>query len=163
MHPERGTWNGMTYALCRVCGDTATSEGEWTEELKVRPDLWRCTRHHDRNPCVIEGCSRSRAAKGNMSIDHVICGEHWRRYIPPGSPGRRALNRLARTAKKLGYARTARWPRELEARWWRLWAGLVRRARQQSTEGMLDEAEINKLFGWDAEIPQAESGRPAGQ
>ena len=149
MHAERGTWNGMTYALCRVCGDTATSD-DWQRD-KTRPDLWRCSRHKDRNPCVVDGCRRSRAANGLLSLRQTICGEHWRRYVPPGSPERRALQRLVRLAKKAGYSKLQRWPTALENRYWRVWYGIVQRVLRRSTAGHLDMTEINHLFGWDAD------------
>lgn len=122
---------------CRVCGDPA-----W-------PNL-RCTKHQDRNPCAAEGCRRTRAAHGDLRDDASLCGEHWRAFVPPGSPIRRAFNRLARVAKKLGYKRSDRWPDELEARWWRLWAGVMRRVRR-SADGHIDKAEIERLFGWSDE------------
>lgn len=119
---------------CRVCGEPA-----W-------PNL-RCTKHQDRNPCAAEGCRRTRAAHGSLRDDASLCGEHWRAFVPPGSPGRRAFNRLARLAKQMGYKRTDRWPDELEARWWRLWAGVIRRVRR-AADGHIDQAEIERMFGW---------------
>lgn len=122
---------------CRCCGEPA-----W-------PNL-RCTKHQDRNPCAAEGCRKTRAAHGRLSDEASLCGEHWRAFVPPGSPTRRAFNRLARIAKRLGYKRTDRWPDELEARWWRLWAGVMRRVRR-AADGHIDRAEIERLFGWSDE------------
>lgn len=121
---------------CRCCGEPA-----W-------PNL-RCTKHQDRNPCAAEGCRRTRAANGDLRDDASLCGEHWRKFVPPGSPTRRAFNRLAAMAKKLGYKRTDRWPDELEDRWWRLWKGVMRRVRR-GAEGHIDEEAIKRMFGWDA-------------
>lgn len=116
---------------CRCCGEPA-----WTN--------LRCTKHQGRTPCVVEGCKRTTARHTTF----FICGEHWRAYVPPGCPERRVLNRLARTAKKLGYSRTERWPDELEARWWRVWSAIARRVQSRSTEGDLDQREIERMFGW---------------
>lgn len=145
MHPEKSTHNGITYADCRVRGRYAVpgSSLGWTEELKAHPEAWRCQMHQSRNPCVIEGCSRSTAARqGILETDGWMCAEHWRRYVPPRSPLRRAYSRFFRIAKREG------WSIGLRNRYWRFWAGLVARARRQSTEGRLDMAEINAMFGW---------------
>lgn len=117
---------------CRCCGEPA-----W--------DNLRCTKHQGRTPCVVEGCKRTTARR----TTYFVCGEHWKAYVPPGSPERRALNRLARMAKKLGYSRTDHWPEPLESRWWRLWDGIARRVQRRSTEGSIDETAIRRLFGWE--------------
>lgn len=122
---------------CRVCGEPA-----WAN--------LRCTKHQGRNPCATEGCQRTRAAHGELSDDASLCGEHWRAFVPPGSPGRRAFNRLARLAKKMGYKRADRWPAELEDRWWSLWRGVIRRVRR-GAEGRIDQAAIERMFGWGDE------------
>lgn len=138
--------------ICACCGPVGFYELQC-----VRPDPdptkreYRCEKHRDRNPCCVEGCKRTRVANGHLSNDVVICGEHFRRFVPPGSAERRALHRLARLAKKLGYARNQVWPADLEDRYWRVWRGIVRRIRRQATEGRLDEAEINRMFGWEDE------------
>lgn len=103
-----------------------------------------CSKHQGRSPCVIEGCAKTRAG----DAPH-LCGEHWKLYCPAGSPERRALNRLFRLAKKLGYARTVRWPDNLENRYWRLWGAICKRAKRRSTEGDIDQREIERMFGWD--------------
>lgn len=130
---------GVRYDLtpvptCCCCGEPA-----W--------DNLRCTKHQGRTPCRADGCGRTTARR----VNHYLCGEHWRTYVPPGSPERRVLNRLTRLAKKLGYAKTARWPDELEARWWRAWSSIARRVERRSREGKLDEAEIRAMFGWTDE------------
>jgi hypothetical protein len=136
---EHGTprWELVSVPSCRCCGEPA-----W-------PNL-RCTKHQDRNPCAAEGCQRTRAAHGDLRDDASLCGEHWRAFVPPGSPARRAFNRLARVARKMGYKRTDRWPDKLEDRWWSLWRGVMRRVRR-SAEGHIDQAAIHRLFGWGDE------------
>jgi hypothetical protein len=130
-------WTVTPAPSCRVCGEPA-----W-------PNL-RCTKHQDRNPCAAEGCRRTRAAHGDLRDDASLCGEHWRQFVPPGSPTRRAFNRLARVAKLAGYRRSDRWPDELEDRWWRLWRGVIRRVRR-AADGHIDQALIERMFGWDHE------------
>lgn len=127
-------WYTVPVPSCRVCGEPA-----WAN--------LRCTKHQDRNPCAAEGCRRTRAAHGQLRDDASLCGEHWRAFVPPGSPTRRAFNRLAALAKRLGYKRTDRWPDELEDRWWRLWRGVMRRVRR-GAEGHIDEQAIRAMFGW---------------
>ncbi len=128
-------WEMIETPSCRCCG-----EASW-ENL-------RCTKHQDRNPCAVEGCKRTRRANGNLSDCMFICGEHWKAYVPPGSPERRVINRLFALAKKMGFKRNDRWPVDLEERYWRFWQGLCRRVRARSTEGTLDEKEIMEMFGW---------------
>jgi len=128
-------WTLVPVPSCRCCGEPA-----W--------DNLRCAKHQDRNPCAAEGCHRTGAAHGRLSEEATICGEHWRAFVPPGSPTRRAFNRLARVAKKAGYRRTDRWPDELEERWWRLWRGVIRRVRR-AAEGHIDKAAIERMFGWN--------------
>lgn len=124
-------WEFLAVPSCHCCGDPG-----WDNGL--------CSKHQGRSPCVIEGCRRTRKGEGTPHL----CGEHWKLYCPPGSPTRRAINRLFRLAKKLGYSRQARWPDQLEARYWRLWTGIVRRAKRYSTEGHIDQREIERMFGW---------------
>lgn len=133
LNPDGG-WSLLSVPSCRVCGEPA-----W-ENL-------RCTKHQDRNPCAAEGCQRTRKANGELRDDASLCGEHWRAFVPPGSTTRRAFNRLARLAKKMGYKRTDRWPDELEDRWWSLWRGVIRRVRR-GAEGHIDQAAIERMFGW---------------
>lgn len=129
---RQGTFFLTPVHSCQCCGEPA-----WPNR--------RCTKHQGRTPCVVDGCKRTTS----RHTTYFVCGEHWRAYVPPGSPERRTLNRLARTAKKLGYSRTERWPDQLEARWWRVWAAIARRVQRRSTEGRLDQAEIERMFGWD--------------
>jgi hypothetical protein len=132
---QSGKWELLAVASCRCCGEPAWSN-------------LRCTKHQDRNPCVVEGCKRTRKANGHLSDHWFICGEHWKAYVPPGSPERRVINRFFRLAKKLGYARNDRWPEPLETRYWRFWVALVARVARRSGEGYLDQKEIERMFGW---------------
>lgn len=134
---RKDLWTLTPVPACRCCGEPA-----W-ENL-------RCTKHQDRNPCAAEGCRKTRAAHGHLSDQASLCGEHWRAYVPPGSPTRRAFNRLARVAKLAGFKRSDRWPPELEARWWRLWRGVMRRVGRER-EGHIDEQAIRRMFGWTDE------------
>lgn len=131
-----GTFFLTPVPSCRCCGEPA-----WAN--------LRCTKHQDRNPCVVEGCSRTRKANGHPSTTALVCGEHWKRFVPPGSPERRVLNRIVKAAKRIGYKRTDRWPDELERRYWRVWYAIMARVQRASTEGRLDQAAIERLFGWD--------------
>ena len=129
---EADKWELLPIPSCPCCGDPAWENG-------------RCTKHQGRTACVVEGCKRTTA----RSTTYFICGQHWKAYVPPKSPERRTLNRLVRLAKKAGYTRTERWPYKLECRWWRLWNGIARRVAARSTAGHLDQAAIEKMFGWD--------------
>lgn len=122
---------------CECCGCVAW-RGHEADGLHPR-----CHQHLDRNPCAIEGCRRTAAARGRLANDQVICGEHWRRYVPRGSRARTAYLAHFRRAKRFG------WTDESIAAFRRLWDRIVARARRQSIEGRIDEAEINKMFGWE--------------
>ena len=119
---------------CRCCGEAA-----WPNQ--------RCTKHQGKTPCVVNGCKRTTGRRTAL----FICGEHWKAYVPPGSPERRVLNRLVRTARRLGYTKTDQWPDGLERRWWTAWSAIARRVEARSSEGRLDEAEIRAMFGWGDE------------
>lgn len=123
---------------CLCCGEVGWSNG-------------RCTKHQDRNPCVVEGCKRTRVAHGHLSTRMAVCGEHFKAYVRPGSRDRRVLNGFFRKAKAMGFGRSDRWPEELERRYWTFWHLLMRRiiTKSKAPEGTLDEAEIKKMFGWD--------------
>lgn len=135
-------------AYCSVCGLASALE-ECPACITWDNGETRCRRHEDRNPCVVEGCMRTRASKGHPLSDAHICGEHWRKYVPPRSPERRALQRMFRLAKKAGFNRNTRWSDDLERRYWRIWAAVVQRGRRRSSAGHIDEAAIHRLFGWD--------------
>lgn len=133
---------------CQVCGARAIYE----TAADVRAgNLQRCEKHAERNPCAIEGCRRSTEAPRNsagqlhLANDQWLCSEHWRRFVPPRSKRRRAYHAFFRRARRDG------WTPKLERRFWRFWDTLVASARQRATEGFVDEAAINRLFGWDQE------------
>lgn len=128
---KQGTFFLTPVPSCLCCGEAA-----WPNR--------RCTKHQGRTPCVVEGCKRTTA----RHTTYFVCGQHWKAYVPPGSPERRVLNRLTRLAKRLGYTKTERWPDHLERRWWRAWTAIALRVQRRSTEGHLDQAEIERLFGW---------------
>jgi hypothetical protein len=100
---------------------------------------------------MVEGCQRTSKVppSGELADDQVICGTHWRAYVPPGSRTRRAYNAHWRRAKRLGRGKY-HWTTETADAFHRFWDLLVRRVRRLSTEGRLDEAAIHRLFGWDA-------------
>jgi len=135
---RKGGWELIDVQSCICCGAPGWPNG-------------RCGKHQDRNPCAVEGCTCTARANGRLSPDWHICSKHWRSYVPPRSPERQVIQRFFRVAKKMGFARNDRWPLALERRYARYCSGLVSRVRRQSTEGSLDQAKIEKMFGWDGE------------
>lgn len=123
---------------CLCCGKIAWPNG-------------RCQTHQDRNPCVVEGCKRTRRAHGYLSSRMAVCGEHYKAFVRPGSRDRRVHNSFFRKAKQMGLGKSDRWPDALERRYWVFWDLLLRRiiSRSKAPEGTLDEDEIKKMFGWD--------------
>lgn len=121
---------------CECCGAPAS--------LWIARSNGRCWTHQGRNPCAVEGCTRTTAApeSGRLSSDDWFCAEHWRRYVPPRSRERRLYHRHFRRAKKLG------WNDDRIASFHAFWNRLVARVRARATEGHLDETEINRMFGW---------------
>jgi hypothetical protein len=133
---------------CGCCGAIMPYAGS----LVTWPDgATRCSKHHDRNPCAIEGCRRTAAADGRYGDDQWLCGEHWRRYVPPRGLRRTTYLWFFRQARKHGWGwkgpdgKSAR----LDWRFHRYWDVLVRQARRRAKEGHIDEAAINRLMGWD--------------
>lgn len=128
------------YSWCRVCGDFG-----WTD----RGDDTRCRKHFNRNPCCIEGCSRTVHASHGLALDSTFCGAHWRALVPPGSPERKIYNRFwarsRRRVKLLGKEHA--WPPAETRSYWRFWNRLVSRARARG-RGDLDVREINRVMGW---------------
>lgn len=107
--------------------------------------VWRCDRHVGRNPCCIEGCGRTFAHKGDTdgrgAEDYswrVMCGRCWRK-APKFM--RDAVARVRRDARRQG------WTDRNHAPHGRLWER-CRRAIEQGQH--LDQAEIERMFGWDA-------------
>jgi hypothetical protein len=125
--------------FCRVCGEGART---W---IRAMPEYARCERHEKRNPCAIEGCTRSTSApeSGRLFDSGWMCSEHWRRYVPPRSARRRAYNRFWRDAKKRG------WTQDSIARFYRFWDTLIASARARDAVGGPDVAEINRIMGWE--------------
>lgn len=136
---------------CKCCGDT---DGPLHIDLDMdftdHPSI-RCRKHLDRNPCAIEGCSRTTGLKGSVrTTDAHLCPDHWKRFCPPRSARRRAYRSFFAKARKLGLSNKDRWPDELEHGYWRFWELLIRNARARHTgTGALDPSEINRLFGFD--------------
>lgn len=130
--------------VCSCCGERPFADLVCVKPASNPNDReYRCSSHRDRNPCAIEGCCRTtKMPAAQPANDRWLCGEHWRRFIPPRSPERRVYHRLFRLAKRHG------WTPELRARFWRLWDGMVARARRRSADGHLDQAEIERMFGW---------------
>lgn len=133
--PHAEAWELILVASCQCCGSL---------DVVVRAGVQhRCERHRDRNPCLVDGCRRTIAAGRNeLADDQSICGAHWRRYVPPGSPLRRTYNRFFRLARRHG------WTPGLIRRFERFWTGMAARVRRQAAEGFVDQREIDRLFGW---------------
>jgi len=133
--------------LCACCGDDAYS-------LYHNGESFRCAKHRDRNPCAIEGCKRTTAVPedGRWSSSSYFCAEHWRRFVPPRSRVRRLYQAFFRQEKQHGWGYKGKRGRSarLDWRFRRFWCALVDRARRQATEGHIDEAEINRIMGWDS-------------
>ena len=133
---------------CGCCGVYQLGHG--IDSITTWPNAaTRCSRHHGRNCCAIEGCNRTRAAPLHNgepvhADDQALCAEHWRRLVPPRSRVRRAYHAHFRRAAKLG------WDADRIAAFERLWDAIIRMARRRATEGRIDEAEIHRLMGWDA-------------
>lgn len=148
---DRSEWSVVNAPVCACCGDVhivKNADGFYSP--------YRCDKHRHWNPCVIEGCKRVRVApmrtdgRAYLANNQVICSEHWRRYVPPHSPLRRAYHRFWRIAKRQQTPSNPHgWDEALDRRFRRFWRGLVAQVRRKSTEGHIDEAEIAKLFGWD--------------
>jgi hypothetical protein len=137
-YPER--WELVPVVTCSCCGIPAWDNG-------------RCTKHQGRNPCAVEGCTRTRAvpAGGALANDQTICGEHWKRYVPPRSRTRRAYHLFFRQAKQHGWGYKGKRGKSarLDWRFDRFWGKLIRMVRRRADGGHLDEAAINRLMGWD--------------
>lgn len=129
---SRRAFSLVAVPSCHCCGEPA-----WENR--------RCTKHQDRNPCVVEGCTRTaKAPDGRLGSDQVVCGEHWRRFVPPGSRGRRAYNRHRARGRRLD------WPPEAVEAFHRFWDLLVAQIRRRAADpGHLDQREIERMFGWD--------------
>lgn len=125
-------WTFEPVASCPCCGEPAWENG-------------RCTKHQHRNPCAIEGCKRVHGLpqSGALSSEEWICGDHWKRLVPPRSLTRRAYNRHLARAKRYG------WDAARADAFRRFWSSLVAQARRRADGGMLDQKAIERMFGWD--------------
>lgn len=128
--------------VCVCCGDSEPqrhADGFWSP--------YRCREHADKNPCAIEGCTRTRAARGRLDNSIFLCRDHWRTFCPPRSLRRRTYLAFFRKARKMGFKNNDRWPDELEERFWEFWRRLIANARHKANGGNLDLAQIERLFG----------------
>jgi len=142
---NNGMWGLIPLPGCACCGSI-----EVVRHANGFKSPFRCAKHADRNPCLIEGCTRTASAKADdgtirLANNQIICGSHWRRYVPAGSRMRRAYRAHFRRAKRLG-----RNAGRIEA-FWRFWELMARAVRRRSEEGHLDETEINRIMGWEQE------------
>lgn len=127
-------------AWCRCCG-VKLAENASLKDWQGNP-TWRCSKHIDRNPCAIEGCTRTTKASGQYATDQWLCGEHWKIGCPPRSAKRRIYHRYFARAKKYGWSESSR------ISFWAFWNRLVAQARKKCA-GDIDETEINRMFGWE--------------
>jgi hypothetical protein len=138
---ERGEnadkWELISIPTCECCGQPATY---WMN--RESPTHARCRKHHDRNPCLVEGCGRSFKAEDGYGTNKIICGRHWREFVPVGSPERRIYLRFFRRAKKFD------WNDNSIRAFHRFWDALAKRARAKA-RGDIDMDEVNRLMGWD--------------
>lgn len=143
-HPD---WASVADQFEVVSGPGCSCCGERGGMMLGVDGNWRCDNHHDRNPCAIEGCKRTKAApalksgKPYLANDQWLCSDHWRRFVPPRSKLRQHYHLIFRRAKREG------WTPELERRFWRYWTWLVAQARRKATDGDLNIAEIERMFG----------------
>ena len=124
---KRLPWTLTPVPSCRCCGEPA-----WAN--------LRCSKHQDRNPCVVEGCTRTgKADRGELADGQVICAEHWRRYVPPRSRSRRTYQAHFRRAKRIG------WTPETIRSFERFWDALVVRVKERAVDGRATEAALTAL------------------
>jgi hypothetical protein len=129
-------------AHCGCCGASTIREGGGSICTWGNGET-RCARHHDRNPCAIEGCARTTLApNGHLRSDQWLCSEHWRRFVPARSMRRRAYHAFWRKAKRYG------WNDKLVRQFNRFWDQLIATARAKAGGGSINKAEIDRLFGW---------------
>lgn len=123
--------------VCACCGKNKFLAT--LKEVALEPRQWRCEAHIGRNPCLIEGCGRTRAAT-RPNLTGFICGTHWK-LVPRDM--RLVYNRIWRLQKKSGG-----WTDLLVHRYWRIWARICTAAVKASRgEVDLDIAQIEAMFG----------------
>lgn len=129
---------------CGCCGSTYRDWSDGKPMIVVNAvgaGVWRCATHRDRNPCAIEGCSRTTAADKAFGDDQWICSDHWRRFCPPRSARRRAYHAFFRKAKRFG------WTPELREQFWRFWDTLISNARRKAAAGKIEIGEVEVTSG----------------
>lgn len=141
----RGNRDAAAYVIepiphCACCGDDFSNVRDRGGSITHWESGARCDRHHDRNPCAIEGCRCTTAAGGRYASDQYLCQKHWRPLTLPAE--RRVYSRIWREGKKYGW--TMARSRRLE----RVWRWIVAKARSRAA-GDIDMDEINRMFGWD--------------
>lgn len=105
---------------CECCGGNPWGRDRPRRTVqKVADGTWRCEKHIGRNPCFVEGCGKTRAAKRPSSED-CICGAHWR-LVP--------LRLKQRDRRIWKHVRRHGWDDALARRYWRNWECIVRRTR----------------------------------
>jgi hypothetical protein len=144
--PPAESWDQRLVRHCQCCGERAVHDDELQTVVDYR-GIVRCAKHVGRNPCLIEGCGRTFKAQGRgqgfwYANDQIICGQHWRGLIPPGSRERRVLQRIARVARRIG------WTDDLSNRESRIWRHITAIARARAA-GDIDMDEVSRLMGWD--------------
>ena len=90
---------------CGCCGEIDRgSDGHYGWVITTRqvsPDHWRCQKHVGRLPCIIVGCTKTFAMKGDDNYDcEIVCGRHWR--MAP-KPMRDKVSKIRRLAKRRGW------------------------------------------------------------
>lgn len=131
----------MKVFACHVCGATGAGTALHRQNRTGKPGIWACGAHFSRTKCSIDGCARTRDR--DKAGQEWICGEHWRRYVPPRSRRRRTYHGFFREAKRSG------WTDDSYARFWRFWDLIVASANARHAAGTVDVAAIHKFMGWD--------------
>lgn len=142
---------GFPY-FCRCCGGRVIFESKAIAE-SIPYGQRRCEKHVGRDPCAIEGCSRTTATPKGAGPDdgsRWLCSVHWKIGVPPRSMLRRQYHRYFRLAKRHGWeAKIGSSMQPLRVRFWLFWHKLVEIARKRCSDGDIDVAEIHRMFGWD--------------
>lgn len=125
---------------CGCCGRWSSYGGHPMNNdfREVAPDRWRCEKHVNRLPCIVDGCGKTFAMQPDDTYyTRTVCGKHWR--LAPLRM-RRHVTSIRKKARRIGW--TDRLLRLHNLAW--------ERAVRTIQDGQrLDMTEINKLFGWD--------------
>lgn len=135
---DKEGWNVLEIPSCQCCGEYAGVTGD-------SPNF-RCEKHHERNPCAIEGCKCTADWLGAYSSDHYLCAKHWRPLTSRSD--RTALSHIRKRYKIARAREEPKLARLHSGAWWKLFGDMVEKARSRSA-GDIDMTEINKMFGWD--------------